>query len=446
MWDDLRGYLSFLERQTDLITVARPVKTRFEVAAYARRTSDLEGPAFLFEEIENYPGWRVAAGLFSARRRVAAILDGPTSGCWRGLHEAINHPVQPKRVSDGPCKEIIWKQDDIDLTRLPIPWHSEKDAAPYITAAVDFIRDPDDRTSLAGIHRMQLKGKDRLGFWAGGTRSASRALAKQEKNGKGLEIAVAVGVEPRIVMASQAKVPYGTDKIAIAGGLKKRPVDMARCETIDVEVPASSEIVIEGELIPHHREDEGPFREFPGCYGHRTASPILQVKAITMRRNPIYLTALAGVPDTENNLIAWPSICELIYRRATLVTPEIREVNTTGNRYYTALVSVRKRVEGEPPTILSTILGSIPQVKFCIVVDDDANVHDPRKVEWAIQTRVQPHEDVYIYPVMAGVALDPSAPMPGHSSKMGFDATVPAGAPRERYEKAYVPGVEAVSW
>lgn len=446
LWEDLRSYLNLLEEQGDLVLIKKPVKTKHEVAAYIRKTSDVEGPAFLFSHIEGYPGWRFAAGLFSAKRRIAGILNHPIPECWRSLRDAIDAPISPRTVSNGSCKDAIWQGDDVDLYKIPIPWHSEKDAGPYIVAAVDFTHDPDDDSRLVGIHRMQLKGKDRLSFQAGGQRSARKAFVKCEEKNKGLQIAVAIGVDPRIEVASQAKIPHGTDKVAIAGRIKGSPIEMIKCETIEVEVPASSEIVIEGELLPGIREEEGPFGEFNGAYGNKTSSPILKVKAITMRQDPIYVTTLAGVPVTENNLLTWPAMCEVVYRRASMCGGEVSGVNVTGNCLYTAVVSIKKRMQREPYNIISTILGSISQTKYCIIVDDDIDVNKPTDIEWALETRVQPNEDVYVFPVMMGGPLDPSAPIPSHTSKMGIDATIPLNAPKERFEKIRIPGVERVAW
>src|SRR3990167_4847225 len=182
-------------------------------------------------------------------------------------------------------------------------FRSEKDVGPYITIGAQIGKDPDTGIRNVSIHRMLLLGKDRLSLWAPADHHLGRMILKAEDKGKGMEVATAIGVDPAIIIGSQAKVPWGVDEFYVAGGLRGAPVKLVPCETIDVEVPAAAEIVIEGVAIPGERVPDGPYGEYPGCYSEAKQSPVVKVTAITMRQNPIYQTALTGFPVTENHTL-----------------------------------------------------------------------------------------------------------------------------------------------
>ncbi len=257
-----------------------------------------------------------------------------------------------------------------------------------------------------------------------------------------------MGPGPAADIASQARVPHDVDKFGIAGALAGSPVPLVRCETLDVEVPAHAEIVIEGRMLPHVREPEGPFGEVLGTYGLRAPRPVIEVAAITMRRGAIYHTALTGMPTTENHLMTTPSYEEALRRVASLAVPEVVDAAVLWFPFLVA-VSIRKRMTHEARNVIHTVLGptaGTPQPKYCVVVDEDVDVHSLQDVLWAVMTRVQPERDVVVLPTMVGAPLDPSAPEYRHSSKMGIDATKPTDAPPDRFIRVVVPGADQVSW
>jgi len=447
---DLRSFLEVLDARHDLITVRRPVSPRFEVAAYVRRSSDTGGPAFLFEEIVGYPGWRLAAGLYGVRRRIAAALGCAEQEIAASYGRAVRAPVPPQVVSSGdaPCKAVIWTGEAADLRRLPIVTHSAADAGPYITAAIDVAKDPVTGVRGVAISRLQVTGPRRLGINSPPERRIGRFHLKAEEMGRPLEVAIVVGPGPAVDLASQARVGHEVDKFGIAGALAGRAIPLVRGETIDVEVPAQAEIVIEGRMLPGVREPEGPFGEVLGTYGLAAPRPVIEVTAITMRRDAIYHTALTGMPTTENHLMTMPAYEEALRRVAAMAVPEVVDAAVLWFPFLVA-VSIRKRMTHEARNVIHTVLGptaGTPQPKYCIVVDDDIDVRNPQEVLWAVMTRVQPERDVVILPTMVGAPLDPSAPEYRHSSKMGIDATKPAGAPDERFARVVVPGAEEVSW
>ena len=445
-WEDMRGFLDYLEKRGELIRIKKEVDTIFEVAAYIRKSSDVGGPAFLFERVKDFPDWRAVGALYATHGRVALALGTSPEKALARFQEAIENPIEPVLITSAPCQEVVIEGDEVDLFKLPIVKHSEKDAGRYITSAVQIAKDPETGVKGLGMHRMLVKGKDRLGLWAPGERRIGRAFLKCEERGRPLDIAICNGLDPLVVLGSVARVPHDVEKLSIAGGLRGEPVKLVPCKTIDLEVPAHAEVVIEGEVLPGVREREAPFGEFTGCHSYEREAPVVRVRAITMRREPIWQTVLTGMPVTEDHILNWLAVCQVIYQCASYACPEVRGVNVFGNYVYEAVVSIKKRMEGEPYNVIASVLGGPAQAKYCIVVDEDINVFDWRDVEWALCTRVQPHRDVHIFPVMLGAPLDPSAPIPRHTSKLGIDATIPLDADRARFERCRVPGAEEVSW
>ena len=447
MFEDLRGYLSYLEEKGQLLRVDEEVDPKFEIAAGIRKSSDIEGPALLFEKIKGFPGWRVLGGLFATRKLVALGLGVPQDQLLERYLTLEEKRIPPEMVKGGAVKEICWKGDDVDLYRLPMVTHSEKDVGPYITIGAQIGKDPDTGIRNVSIHRMLLLGKDRLSLWAPPDHHLGRMILKAEEKGRGLEVATAIGVDPAIIIGSQAKVPFGVDEFYVAGGLRGAPVRLTKCETIDVEVPASAEIIIEGITIPKERITDGPYGEYPGTYSESKQAPAIKVTAITMRQNPIYQTALTGLPVTENHTLIEYANAAVVYREAKKITPEVKAVHVTpgGTFRHHAVVSIRKRHEEEGRNLILGLLSLGIGLKQVTVVDEDIDIHDPVDVEWALSTRMQPDRDIIIIPRLACSTLDPSCPTPRTTAGWGVDATMPMGD-NQRFQKIKVPGVEKVKY
>ncbi len=447
-WNNFRHFLQGLEEAGELRRISKEVSTEFEIAAYVRRASDTEGPAFLFERVQGFPGWTVAAGVYGTYSRLALALGTELRSVVDVYGQAVRKPIAPVTVSDGPVKEVVLRGDQVDCTQLPLVRHSEHDAGRYLTAGVAFARDPETGVLGLSIQRMQLKGPRRFGINLPGERRIGRAQAKAEDQGEALPVAVVIGAGPYVDLGSQAKIPHDQAKLGVAGALAGAPVELVKAETGNLEVPADAEIVIEGRILPNVREPEGPFGEVGGTYGTLGDRHVFEATAMTMRRSPIYQTELTGVPTTENHVMAFPAVAEAAKRLAAQACPEVRDVHVVGP-YYVVILSIKKRMEGEARNVILSVLGPIagaPQAKWVIVVDDDIDVHNWDEVLWALYTRVQPERDVMIFPAMVGAPLDPSAPLYRHTSKIGIDATIPLGADRERFARVRVPGAEDVTW
>jgi 2,5-furandicarboxylate decarboxylase 1 len=447
MFEDLRGFLAYLESQGQLLHVKEDVDVKHEIAAGMRKTSDIDGPALLFENVRGFAGWRVLGGLFATRKLVALGLGVAPHQMLERYLTLEEKRIAPQAVSSGPVKEIRWTGNQIDLAKLPIVTHAERDCGPYVTIGVQIGKDPDSGVRNLSIHRMLVLGKDRLSLWAPADHHLGRMILMAEERKKGLEVATAIGVEPAIVFGSQAKMPYGVDEFYVAGGLRGAPVNLVKCETIDVEVPASAEIVIEGVTLPGERVADGPYGEYPGCYSEAKQAPVLKVTAITMRQNAIYQTALTGMPVTENHTLIEYANAAVVYREVKKIVPEVRAINMTpgGTYRHHVVVSIKKRSQEEGRNVILALLSLGIGLKQVTVVDEDIDAFNPLQVEWALSTRMQPDKDIIIIPRIACSTLDPSVPAPRVTAAWGIDATAPL-AERWRFQKVEIPGVDKVKY
>ncbi len=442
-YPDMRAFLDELEGQGELVRVSDPVDPRFEISAWIRKTSDVGGPALLFDNVVGSE-MHVAGGVFA--NPIKALLALGTTDHREAVERFIHGletPLPPVTVADAPCQEVVWEGAELDLGRLPLPTYSEQDGGKFITVGVGVCRTPDG-TQNAGVYRMQYHGPRTLGLAASPYTDFDAIRVNAEREGRPLEFAVAIGLDPVIHLATQARVPFGTDEFAIAGGLRGEPVELVRCRTVDLLVPATSEIVIEGVFRPGIRHPEGPFGEFSGYVGPGNDEPVLEVSAITTRRDPIYQAGLTGIPVTENHVMkGLPMEAQLLVTlRATY--PDVTAVSFSpeGASEFLCVIGLRQRYAHQARNVILAAMGSAGHPKIVVVVDDDIDVYDMARVWWAIVTRFQPDRDLLVVPQAAGGQLDPSAPAPFTSSLLGIDATRPFGQPFPAVVR--IPGVEDV--
>jgi len=439
-FSDLREFLKFLEEHGELLKTKKPVDTKFEISSYIRKTSDQRGPALFFENVKNFD-MPVVGGIFATRERAFLALETSSQDYVHKFQNALDHLLPPKLVSNAPCKDVIHTGNDVDLTRLPIPIFSEKDPAAFITLGLSISRDPKSGGKNTSIYRLQLKGRNRLGIMA---QHLVRQLVEAESLGKGLPIAIAIGSDPVIPLATQWMAPYGTDEMALAGALRGQPVEVVKAETVDLEVPATAEIVIEGIVLPNIREQEGPFGEVSGYYTPANPKPVIEVSAITHRRNPIYQAALTGMPTTENHILKQLPLEATFYWMLKKEFPGVTAVHfpAAGTVGMISVIAMKQAYECEARNVIATMFGS-RRNKITIVVDDDVDIYDMEKVLWAIATRTQADEDIIIFPRLVATAMDPSVRKFRVGSSLGIDATKPFG--RQFPEMVTVPGADRVS-
>ncbi|HEU5276103.1 MAG TPA: UbiD family decarboxylase [Xanthobacteraceae bacterium] len=435
---DLRHWLDILAGSGRL-AVARPgVKLRFELAAIAKTLDGRQ--ATLFPQPDGHPV-PVISGLTSDRGWMAEAMGVGNDGLLATFQEAALNPLPWREVASAPVQEVVHR--DVDLPRLlPIPVHNELDSAPYITAGLLVSRNPKSDAQNVTIHRLQLSGRNRLGVLLL-PRHTLRFFQMAETDGADLPIAIAIGVDPLTLLASQAIAPLDFDELTIAGALHGRPLEVVKCLTSDVRVPANAEIVLEGRILARVREMEGPFGEFPQYYSEPAEQHVIEIDAVTHRKQPIFHTILGG--GIEHLLLGG------IPREATIMAhlkrsfPGVRDVHLSrgGTCRYHLNVQLEKRFEGEGKNVIMGAFGAHYDIKHVVVVDTDVDIHDQTQVEWAIATRFQADRDTIIVSEAQGSRLDPSS-RNGVSAKMGFDATIPLDSPALKYKRIAVPGEEAV--
>ena len=377
-------------------------------------------------------------------KAIHALQAADHADAVRRFADGLRTRIDPVEIGAGPCQEIVLTGDDVDLTSLPIPRYCEQDPAPFITVGVEIAKDHETGIRNAGVYRMQLYGPKEMGLAASPYSDWHAIFDKAERAGRPLETAVAIGVDPVIQLATQVRVPLGVDELSLAGGLHGGPVELVKCKTVDLEVPATSEIVLEGVFEPGVRREEGPFGEFSGYVGPGGSEPVFRCTAITMREGAIYQAGLTGVPMTENHVMKLLPMEVNLTSALQSIYPDITGVHYApeGGAEFLAIVGLRQRYVNQAKNVLLSALGSVAHPKVVIVVDDDIDIYDSSAVWWSVLTRAQPADDVIIIPRAAGGQLDPSAPSKFGSSLMGIDATRPFG--EEFPEVVRVPGVDSV--
>jgi UbiD family decarboxylase len=437
----MRAFLDLLRQRDDLVRIERAVSPRFEVAAGIRKTSQVGGPALWFEDVEGHD-MPVIGGLYATRRRLLwgwGVED--TDGFFERFAAGQERPTPAVEVPEGPCQQVCWFDDDAVFERLPVCTYNEKDGGPFVTMGIQFATHPAYGPN-ASISRMQIFDSKHAGVLSVPPQHLGVYFAEAEAEDQPLEVAVAIGNDPFVTAASQISGSIYLDELTIAGGWLGEPVEVVRCKTIDVLVPATSEIVLEGHMLPGVRRMEGPFGEYPGYYSPAGERPIFRLSAITHRRDPVFLAGLTGEPTTDNHVIKTAVQEAMLHRRLKDICPTIRDVCfTDASAGAHVAISLRPTFGSQSRDVmLASMSAERLRPKLVTVVDDDIDVRDPRQVEWATAFRMQADRDVVVLPRMRGVALDPSSPEPGSGAVMGIDATRPFGRPF--WETTRVPGVD----
>ncbi|WP_102346436.1 UbiD family decarboxylase [Bacillus sp. Marseille-P3661] len=439
----LRSWLGHLKDQNELVIVDRKVSLDYEIAGIAKKLNGQK--AVYFSQVEDYE-IPVVAGTAANRKQYADALGTSEEGLIDKFLEAIDNPLPCSEVSgeQAPVQEQVIHGEDVDLLKLfPIPVHHEKDSGNYISAGLAIVRDPETGKQNVSVHRLQISGKNRLGAYIL-PRHTFNFFKKMEEQGKPLEIAIVIGVDPVTMLASQAIAPLGQDEMEIAGALKGEPVPVVRCKTIDVMVPAHAEIVLEGKILPNIREPEGPFGEFPKLYGPKSDKEVVVIDCVTHRKDPIFQTIL---PASDEHLLVGgiPREASLL-RSIRNTVPTVRGVHLTlgGTCRYQLVVSMKKRNEGEPKNVIFAAFAGHYDVKHVFVVDEEIDIFNAEEVEWAFATRFQAERDLVAVHGAQGSKLDPSTD-DGVGSKLGFDCTVPLNSQPMEYERIRIPGLEQIN-
>jgi 2,5-furandicarboxylate decarboxylase 1 len=434
----LRDWLQHLAA-TGRLAVAQPgISLTDELAAVSKTLEREQAVLFPAPDQHAIP---VVANLFADRSWVAESIGAAPQDMLSRFQAAVRRPLPWVEVEAAPVQEVIHREVDL-LRQLPIPKHNEHDSGPYITAALLIARNPKNGVQNVSIHRCQVSGPDRIGVLLL-PRHTAHYFRMAEQAGEALEIALVIGVHPACILASQAIAALDDDEMEIAGALLGRPVEMVKCRTNNVRVPAHAEIVIEGRILPKVREPEGPFGEFPQYYGPRADREVIHVDAITHRKAAIFHTIVGG--GLEHLILGE------IPREATLLEhlqrsfPAVRDVRLTrgGTCRYHLAVKIDKTSDGEPKNIIMGAFAGHYDVKQVVVVDMDVDIDDSSEIEWAVATRFQADRDLLVVSGAQGSKLDPSS-AGGISAKMGLDATKPVAAAPMTFKRIHVKGLEQV--
>ncbi len=437
---DLRDFLQTLEDENELLRIKDPIDRKFEISGYIKNCSDIAGPALLFENVKN-SSVPVLGALYNNRRLMLKALQTTEESAIPDYLEALNNLSEPILVESGPCKEVLHVGEKASLDELPLPIFSELDSGAYITCGVAISKDIEDGTKNASIYRFEQQAPRQLGVYSPLPHHLGIHNQKAEAAGQALEVAIAIGVSPGVQISTQWEAAYGVDELTLAGALQGKELEVVKCETVDLEVPAIAEVIIEGIMHPDKRQMEGPFGEYTGYYTPRYEKPSMEVTAITHRHDPILQVALTGIPPTDNHvlkMIPMEASCHAFLRQKF---PGVQKVHfhTSGGVGLLGVVSIKQCFKHEARNVLGTMM-SAQGTKIIIAVDEDIDIFDLDHVMWAVCTRTQADKDLMVFPRTASFQLDPSKPDIGTNTAMAIDACKPYGEDFD--EVVAIPGID----
>ena len=423
MAQDLRSYLDLVrgKNPADVVTVAKEVDPAFEISAtVAKLQSEArKRPVLTFEKVEG-TDFPVLTNLHASRSRLALSMGAEPRGMLAKYLDAMENPIPPREVNTGPAKEVILTGDAVDLGRLPQIVHHQGDAGAYVTAAISFAKDPDSEMWNCAYNRLMITSRNETAIHLTVGKHLWEYYKVAEARGEALPVVFAIGVHPAIALGCLAIGSIDEDERGIMGALLGEPLELVRCETIDLLAPAQAEIILEAEIRPGQRIKEGPFGEFTGySLGARQREEV-EVKAITHRRGAVYQDISVG--DLDHMLLSTIPMEANLYRAVRAMVASVRQVRVPNP--FTCFVAIEQRVLGQAKNAILAVLGSDLYMKRVIVVDQDVDIFNDREVNWAIATRCQPDRDITIITNARGSDLDPStAGNDGFTAKWGVDAT-----------------------
>ena len=373
----------------------------------------------------------VVANLFASRDRIARMVGAPPGGFNDAWVRALGSLAPPIVVGSGPVHEVVVQGNEVDAGSLPLSRHFEQDAGRYIGSGILVCKDPETGVRNLSYQRMQLKAPNRFGASLHSRGHIWEHLQRCAARKQPLEVAVVIGCHPAINLAAGAKVAMDVDEFDVAGALLGRPVELVKCKTIDVEVPAEAEFVLEGEILTDVLEDEGPYGEYTGYSTDRSTRNVFVVKAITSRTKPIFHDIIPGY-SAEHLLLGRSTREAHVFLRLKEMVPGLCALNyPKSGTHFHAYMSMKQSAQGQAKQALTLLLGLDPYIKLAIAVDDDVDVFDESEVLWALATRFQADTDMFMVPDAFCNRLDPSS-KDGTSAKLALDATVPPGWVSER--------------
>jgi 4-hydroxy-3-polyprenylbenzoate decarboxylase len=445
MYEDLTDFLADLEKRKLLVRIKEAVSPDLEIGAVTDRASKMAGggPALLFEQPAGF-SMPVASNVFGSLERMclalgvktlddlaAEINQLMTPQMPEGIMDALKmlpmvgrlRDLMPKTVKDAPCQEIVRRDGTLD--DLPILKCWPEDGGRFITLPLVFTKDPESGMRNIGTYRMQVFDGRTTGMHWQRHKGGAQHYRVAERLGRRLEVAVALSPEPVLTYCATAPMPEGLDELILGGFLARRRIEMVKCVSVDLEVPASSHLVLEGYVEPGERRREGPFGDHTGFYSQPDDYPVFHITCITQRKNPTYLTTVVGVPPMEDFYLGMAS--ERIFLPLIQKThPEIVDMHfpAEGIFHNLVIIAIDKRYPGHARKIMSAVwgLGQLMFSKTVVIVDKDVDVHNLREVAWIVGTHMDPSRDVQMTKGPLD-DLDDACDLPAYGGKMGIDAT-----------------------
>src|SRR5262250_1729080 len=422
MAQSLTAYLDLVKRTRpdEIVMISREIDPAYELTALVVKL-EREGrrrPVLICERMRGTK-FLVLTNLHASRSRLALAMGAAPSDMLPTYLRAMDKPIPPRLVESGPCKDVILTNEQINLYDLPQILHHEGDAGAYLTSAISFAKDPTRENWNCAYNRLMIKGRD--------TTSIHLTLGKHlwefqriaEAQGAPLPVGFAIGVHPAIALGALAIGSIDEDERAIMGALLGEPLELVRCETSDVLVPAHAELVIEGLILPAARTPEGPFGEFTGYSLGERPREVLEVKAVTHRAGAMFQDI--SVAHLDHMLLSTIPMEANLYRAVRAMVPSVKAVRVPSP--FTCYVSIEQRLPGQAKNAIMAVFGADLYMKRVVVVDHDVDVFDDRQVNWALATRCQPDRDITIVSHARGSDLDPSTREDGYTAKWGVDAT-----------------------
>ena len=446
-YKDLRDFISRLDREGQLHRISAPVDPVLEITEIADRSNKLSGPALLFENPKRADGIPVLINMLASERRMNLALEvagvSEIADRIRGMMDmqspqgfldklkmlpklAELGSFFPKTVRTGPCKDFI-RKDKINLGALPILKCWPQDAGRFITWPLVFTKNPETGKRNVGVYRMQVYDERTTGMhWQTQKHGAEHFRRARAASPEGkIDVAVAIGSDPVTCLSGILPIPPDLDEMMFAGFLRREPVEMVACETVDLEVPANSEIVLEGHVNLNEMRTEGPFGDHTGFYSLAGEFPVFHINCVTYRDRPIYLTTVVGPPPQEDFWMGH-AVERIFLPVMKMQYPEIVDVSmpAEGIFHNLMIVAIRKSYPGHARKIMSAIwsLGQAMFTKVIVVVDHDVDIHNYREVVWKTLCAIDPERDVQ-FTLGPVDTLDHAARIQDFGSKMGIDAT-----------------------
>jgi 2,5-furandicarboxylate decarboxylase 1 len=424
---DLRSFIAELEAKhpEEVARVTKPISPRYEITALLTQLEKAKRFPLLYCENVDGSDAPVVINAQASRKLMALALECQAEQLAAKFTERQGKPIAPVEVSDAPVHEVVKLGEDVDLTHVPLLTHYDVNAAPYVTAGIVVAADPDSGVRNTSYNRLMMARKRELRIFMAIGRHLWTLQNKAEQRNQALPVAIVVGVHPLFSLGAQAFTPSTDDEYAVIGGMMNEALRVVKAKTVPILVPADAELIIEGNILPNVRREEGPFGEFTGHAVSKDERQVIEVSAITHRKNYIFQDVHAGY--TEHKLMgAVPREAALI-RAVRQTVPTVKNVcmPVSGNCRFHAYISISKRTPGQAKNAICAAFASDMLLKHVVIVDDDIDVFDEEQVLWAVSNRFQADRGLVVIANAQGSELDPSAGPGGVNAKMGLDATKP---------------------